>query len=79
MIDGGFSQVNAAKKIILENKLNIAVVGIAKGPQRKKNEVINPGKVKINKKIIIEVRDEAHRFALSYHRLLRHKNFFNSN
>ncbi|MBT3948764.1 GIY-YIG nuclease family protein, partial [Candidatus Parcubacteria bacterium] len=38
LVDGGLPQVNRAKKILKENKFDIPVVGIAKGPARKKNE-----------------------------------------
>jgi excinuclease ABC subunit C len=71
LIDGGKAQVNIAKKVLKKLKLNIPVVGIAKGPKRKKNEFIGKIPNEFNKDLLIKVRDEAHRFALSYHRWLR--------
>ncbi|MBD3311496.1 MAG: hypothetical protein GF349_03300 [Candidatus Magasanikbacteria bacterium] len=78
LIDGGKPQVNRVKKILKEKNINIPVVGIAKGPKRKKNEFILGSKkkdlvewVNKNQKILIQVRDEAHRFAVSYQRKLR--------
>jgi excinuclease ABC subunit C len=71
LIDGGKAQVNIAKKILKKLKLNIPVVGIAKGPKRKKNEFIGKIPSGFNKDLLIKVRDEAHRFALSYHRQIR--------
>lgn len=82
LIDGGVPQVNRIKKILLKNSIKIPIVGIAKGPARKKNEFIVTTKNKIvlnwilkNKKLLIQVRDEAHRFAILFHRKKRAKNF----
>jgi excinuclease ABC subunit C len=78
LIDGGKPQVNCALKVLRENKLNIPVVGLAKGPTRKKNEIVlgtkNPVWIDCiykNLKLLIQVRDESHRFAIKYHRGLR--------
>jgi len=78
LVDGGKPQVNRVKKILKELNINIPVVGIAKGPTRKKNEFILGTKNKAvvawiykNTKLLIRVRDEAHRFAIAYQRKLR--------
>ena len=75
LIDGGKPQVNASKEVLSEFGVDIPVVGIAKGPKRKKNEFINyRGSTSIvTEKTLIQVRDEAHRFAINYHRKLRGK------
>ncbi|MDP1688756.1 MAG: GIY-YIG nuclease family protein [bacterium] len=73
LIDGGKSQVNAVREVISEFGIEIPVVGIAKGPERKKNEFIGVIPRDTDKNILIRVRDEAHRFAISYHRKLRGK------
>jgi len=80
LIDGGRPQINAAKQILQEQgskqRQKTPIVGIAKGPQRRKNEffiteqTIEPW-LKKNKNLLIKVRDEAHRFALKYQRSLR--------
>jgi excinuclease ABC subunit C len=75
LIDGGKGQVGAVKKVLKESNLKIPVVGIAKGSKRKKNEFIGAVPPHINPKILIQVRDEAHRFAISYHKKLRGKAF----
>jgi len=77
MVDGGKPQVNKIKAILKQNLLKIPVVGIAKGPDRKKNEFIFARSIKFekwitaNKKLLIQVRDEAHRFAIAFNRSKR--------
>jgi len=78
LIDGGKPQVNATMQILKKHKLNIPLVGIAKGPERKKNDFIFGVKtrefikfVNENQDLLIRVRDEAHRFAITFQRSLR--------
>ena len=78
LIDGGQGQVNAAGEILREFKLRIPIVGIAKGITRKKDELIfdkeNSELARVAgqyKDILVAVRDEAHRFAITYHRQKR--------
>jgi len=78
LVDGGVLQVNKVVETIRINKFKISVVGIAKGPERKKNEFILGSKdrefvkwVSVNRELLIIVRDEAHRFAIKYQRSLR--------
>ncbi len=78
LVDGGKPQVNTAKKVVASFGLSIPVIGIAKGPARKKNEFIfgttKSGVLAFIKKhedIFVRVRDEAHRFAIKYQRSLR--------
>ncbi len=86
VVDGGKGQVSVVKKILSDFNIDIPVIGIAKGADRKKDEFIidqatnkfRPIIVK-NKKLIILARDEAHRFAVSYHRKLRNKQFLGKN
>ncbi len=71
LIDGGTPQVNAAKGVLNDFGISIPVVGIAKGPWRDKNEFIGMKPPEELASALIRVRDEAHRFAISYHRKLR--------
>ncbi|MDD2656959.1 MAG: GIY-YIG nuclease family protein, partial [Patescibacteria group bacterium] len=78
LIDGGKPQVNAVMQILKKYKLDIPLVGIAKGPERKRNDFIFGVKtrefikfVNENQDLLIRVRDEAHRFAIQYQRSLR--------
>ncbi|MBT8220878.1 MAG: excinuclease ABC subunit UvrC [Bacteroidia bacterium] len=84
IIDGGKGQLSAAHKIIKEIGLEdkIQLVGIAK----KLEEIFfpeDPIPLYINKKseslkLIQQLRNEAHRFAITFHRDMRSKNFLNS-
>lgn len=83
VIDGGKAQYNTAGSILDKNNItDVDLISIAK-----KEEVIfcrkYPDGLKLNLndssvRILIRVRDEAHRFAVNYHRKLRSKNMFNS-
>ncbi|MCS6789306.1 MAG: excinuclease ABC subunit UvrC [Patescibacteria group bacterium] len=75
LIDGGLGQINIARKVLKYFNLNIPIIGIAKGPKRKKNEFIGRVPSWTNEDILIKVRNEAHRFAIDYHRQLRNKLF----
>jgi len=71
LVDGGRGQIHAAKQVLAEFGLQIPIVGIAKGPERKRNDIIGIIPKGVAKKTLVRVRDEAHRFAQSYHRRLR--------
>lgn len=83
LVDGGKPQVGIAETVLISFNLNIPIVGIAKGEERKKNEFIfniKDEKIKQwinnNENLLIRVRDEAHRFAVSYQRkVLRRKRY----
>ena len=74
LVDGGKGQVSAAVGVLKKIDLNIPVVGLAKGPDRKKDELITSrviprGEIELFKR----VRDEAHRFAHGYYEKLHRK------
>lgn len=78
LIDGGLPQVHAVAGILKAKNIVAPIVGIAKGAERKRNDFILIGvdaKMKEwvfkNKKLLIQARDEAHRFAIQYQRSLR--------
>lgn len=80
IIDGGKGQVSSANKILIENNLNIPLVGIAK-----REELLITPEFKIIRlpmrsnglNLVRRIRDEAHRFAITYHKKLRAKEFLN--
>ncbi|OIO18777.1 MAG: hypothetical protein CO029_00545 [Candidatus Magasanikbacteria bacterium CG_4_9_14_0_2_um_filter_41_10] len=78
LIDGGKPQVNRAMQVLRAFEKDIPLVGIAKGPERKKNEFVfgtrDRGFIKWvseHQDLLVRVRDEAHRFAITYQRKLR--------
>lgn len=79
LIDGGLPQVNAARDIVHQQlKLRIPVIGIAKGPDRDRDDLVfheqDPDVIRLYKQylpLLARVRDEAHRFAITFHRTVR--------
>lgn len=76
LIDGGKGQLNAARAVLQDLGIqNVEVMSIAKGPARKGQKLFKAsGAPNIPIKLIENLRDEAHRFAIQYHRFLRSKN-----
>ena len=79
LVDGGITQIEAARAALDEAGISLPVAGMAKGPERKRTDISgDPIPEGIDLKTLIAVRDEAHRFAIGYHRRLRSKNLFAS-
>lgn len=76
LVDGGLPQVGVAKQVLNEMGLRIPLVGLAKGAERKRNDVFGRIPDGVSLETLIKVRDEAHRFAIAYHKNLRGRNFF---
>ncbi|NVM28905.1 MAG: excinuclease ABC subunit UvrC [Candidatus Helarchaeota archaeon] len=77
VVDGGKPQLNIAKKVLSNLELTIPIIGLAKKfehvykPNTSEPIVISPDSPALF--LLQRVRDEAHRFALKYHQLLRKK------
>jgi excinuclease ABC subunit C len=79
VIDGGKGQLKAAVQELKKLGLAVQIVSLAK----REEEVFVPGKRdslrlpqdSLGLKLLMRVRDEAHRFGLKYHTLLRGKKF----
>lgn len=84
MMDGGKGQVNAAKEILDKLKLNIEICGLVKDDFHRTRGIIYSNEefnVDLNSrayKMIYKIQEEAHRFAINYHRNLRSKTMFKS-
>lgn len=80
LIDGGRGQLNAVLPILKEAGWHMPIFGIAKGVSRKNDEIVpaeaNDWELKrlieSRKRLFQQVRDEAHRFAISKYRA-RHR------
>lgn len=79
MMDGGKGQVNIALRVLEELRLNIPVCGMVKDDNHRtrglyyKNIEIPIDRSSEGFKLITRIQDEAHRFAIEYHRSLRSK------
>ena len=84
VIDGGRGQVAVAADVLVEQGLaGVALIGIAKGPERKAGEedIVFPGRAGAlnlpsdhpGLHLLQQIRDEAHRFAIQGHRARRAK------
>ncbi|MEK7105425.1 MAG: UvrB/UvrC motif-containing protein, partial [Patescibacteria group bacterium] len=80
VIDGGKGQVGRVQQVLDELGLKVPIVGLAKGYDRKQDVLVLDESNKelkraatTNKEVLQRVRDESHRFAVSYHRKLRGK------
>lgn len=77
MMDGGKGQVNIALQVLEELHLNIPVCGMVKDDNhRTRGLYFNNEEIPIDRnsegfKLITRIQDEAHRFAIEYHRSLR--------
>jgi excinuclease ABC subunit C len=82
LVDGGPGQLGRAVRVLDELDLDIPAIGLAK----RMEEVYLPGKpepIRIPRDaealyLLQQVRDEAHRFAITYHRQLRSKSMVDS-
>ncbi len=79
MMDGGRGQVNIALQVLDELHLSIPVCGMVKDDfHRTRGLYFNNVELPIDRdsegfKLITRIQDEAHRFAITYHRSLRSK------
>lgn len=80
LVDGGRGQVNVATSVIRSYDLNIPIVGLAKGPDRKKDELVTSSLLPRNEiDLFKQVRDEAHRFAKNYYQKIHRSETIHSN
>ncbi len=76
VVDGGIAQINIAKTVLAEIGLKIKVVSVLKDERHKPKNIIGSKEiVEKHKKEILLANNEAHRFAITYHKKLRNKNF----
>lgn len=94
IVDGGKGQVSSALKVLQKERITLPVIGLAKREERiilvKGSSFCkdHPCKVSFEEvrlprgskalQLMQRIRDEAHRFAITYHRKLRGKNFLRS-
>ena len=80
MMDGGKGQVNIALSVLKELDIDIPVAGMVKDDRHRTRGIYFDNKeIPIDRtsegfKLVTRLQDEAHRFAIEYHRSLRSKN-----
>lgn len=82
IVDGGKGQLNAALEILRELEVKVPIVGLAKENEEifmpgQRDPVILPRDAQ-SLFLVQRVRDEAHRFAITFHRQRRKKSDFKS-
>ncbi|MBR5304094.1 MAG: excinuclease ABC subunit C [Candidatus Gastranaerophilales bacterium] len=81
IIDGGKGQLSSVIEIMKEFKLNLNIVSLAKReeevflPNKKEPVILAQNSAALH--LFQRIRDEAHRFAITFHRQLRSKNMLN--
>ncbi len=85
VMDGGITQVRACKQILRELFLEIPVIGLRKDDTHKTDAIIGLDEQPIlldrHAKLYVlltKIQDEAHRFAITYHRSLQSKQIYAS-
>ena len=88
IIDGGKGQLNTARSVLKKLKIDLPIIAVSKGRGLKSSlapdKIFFPGEknplvlplASPAMHIIKRVRDEAHRFAIKYHRELRKRALF---
>jgi excinuclease ABC subunit C len=76
VVDGGIAQINTVKKVLQKNSLNIMVVSVLKDDRHKPKDILGDREnARKYEKEILLANSEAHRFAITYHKNMRDKNF----
>ncbi len=85
LVDGGLQQINAAKEVIESLNLSIPIAGLVKNEKHSTNFLMTSDlkKIDIDRTsnvfhLLTRIQDEAHRFAINYHKQVRSKGLFNS-
>ncbi|NMA82982.1 MAG: excinuclease ABC subunit UvrC [Epulopiscium sp.] len=79
LMDGGKGQVNVAERVLMDLGLSIPVCGMVKDDRHRtrgllyQNQEISLPMGTEGMKLVARIQDEAHRFAIEYHRKLRSK------
>ena len=85
LVDGGLQQINAAKEVLESLNLSIPIAGLVKNDKHNTSHLMTSSleKIEIDRTsnvfhLLTRIQDEAHRFAINYHKKVRSKGLFNS-
>ncbi len=80
IVDGGKGQISSAQRALAQANIQIPIIGLAKQKEiiitADFKEIILPQDSK-ELHLVMRIRDEAHRFAIGYHKKLRAKSAYN--
>ena len=77
LLDGGITQINATKEILIKYNINIPMFGMVKDDKHRTRAIIDDKNNEIEfsnediKNFITNIQDEIHNYTISYHRKLR--------
>lgn len=76
VVDGSTAQINSAKKVLIKLGIDIPIVSVVKNDRHKPIGIKGDARfAKKYEKDILLANSEAHRFAITYHKKMRGKNF----
>jgi excinuclease UvrABC nuclease subunit len=76
VVDGAQAQMNVAKQVLDRYQFKIPIVAVVKDESHKAREILGEQEyAKKFKRQILLANSEAHRFAITFHKLKRSKNF----
>ncbi|MFA6392842.1 MAG: UvrB/UvrC motif-containing protein [Candidatus Paceibacterota bacterium] len=76
VVDGSIAQVNVAKRVLGRYQFDIPIVGVVKDEHHRPKAIMGDEKIiKAYKKEILLANNEAHRFAITFHKQKRNKSF----
>ncbi len=85
IVDGGMGQVSSTLQILNSLNLDIPLIGLMKDSNHKTESIVTKNKkiIKLNKrskiyKLLANIQEEVHRFAINYHRNVRSKSLISS-
>jgi excinuclease ABC subunit C len=85
IVDGGITQLNAARKALNELNIDLSLVGLAKDNKHTTRALVLESGEEVDIKdypplffLLTKMQDEVHRFVISYHRNLRSKSLTSS-
>ena len=85
IVDGGITQLNAARKALNELNINLAIIGLAKDNKHTTRALVLENGEEVEIKdcpplffLLTKMQDEVHRFVISYHRDKRSKSLTSS-
>jgi len=76
VLDGSVAQLNVAKRVLRQYQFDIPMVAVVKDDRHKAKAILGEESIiKFQKKAILLANSEAHRFAITFHKLKRGKSF----